>query len=37
MFLIHTTDIVNGIHCIKSAKVRKFYVYNFMNNIVKIY
>ena len=37
-FLIHTTG-VNDIHCIKSAKVRKFYVYEFMNNvsIVKLY
>ena len=30
-FLICTTDVVNGIHCIRGAKVRKFYV--FMNNI----
>ena len=30
--LIRTTDVVNGIHCIKGAKVRKFYVYKFMNN-----
>ena len=21
-FLIHTTDVLNGIHCIKDAKVR---------------
>ena len=31
--LIRTTDVVNGIHCIKDAKVSKFYVYNFMNNL----
>ena len=38
-FLIRTTDVVNGIHCIKGAKVRKFYVYKFTNNlsIDKIY
>ena len=32
-FLIRTTDVVNGIHCIKGAKVRKFYVYKFVNNL----
>ena len=38
-FLIRTTDVVNGIHCIKDAKVSKFYVYKFMYNlsIAKIY
>ena len=37
--LIRTTDVDNGIHCIKGAKVNKFYVYKFKNNlsIVKIY
>ena len=35
-FLIRTADVVNGI---KGAKVSKFYVYEFMNNlsIAKIY
>ena len=32
-FLMRTTDVVNGIHCIKGAKVRKFYVYKFVNNL----
>ena len=32
-FLIRTADVVNGIHCIRDAKVRKFYVYKFMNNL----
>ena len=38
-FLIRTTDVVNDIHYIKGAKVRKFYVYKFTNNlsIAKIY
>ena len=37
-FLVGTTD-VNGIHCIKDAEARKFYVYKFMNklSIAKIY
>ena len=38
-FLMRTTDVLNGIHCIKDAKVKRFYVYEFMNNlsIAKIY
>ena len=31
--LICTADVLNGIHCMKDAKVRKFYVYEFMNNL----
>ena len=32
-FLIRITDVVNGIHCIKGAKVRRFYIYKFINNL----
>ena len=38
-FLLRTTDVVNGIHCIKGEKIGKFDVYKFMNNLstAKIY
>ena len=32
-FLIRTAYVVNGIYCIRDKKVRKFYVYKFMNNL----
>ena len=33
IFLMLTTDAINDIQCIKSEKVRMFYVYTFKTNV----